>query len=580
MVLTSISSCVDRMEDNLTEKTPFLQKKMKWTWFKFYRCRRFIQSKAALLILLWNFIISQVFSLIFYSNLLLSLEYSLIIVHGCVSLIFLLYPFAGYLADSRFGRYKTIITSLVVTGLGVITVVIALVLRIEAEGKNWETVGFVVQLSGMLVVCLGNVGFSANVLQYGLDQLYEFPSDDQSLFIHWYSWSTQVSSLIALVVLNASGNSSATVVSLLLMGITSISLIILVISVIVAYTKKKWFLIEPSRHYPYKIVFEVLLFSWRHKVPLNRSAFTYCEDEIPSGLDLGKRKYGGPFTTEQVEDVKAFYGILKVLLSLGPTFFLLSVSEPYIPSYEDQNKTQLIANNMSTIDTSPVQELLLTDTIMLSLVPSIVIPLYVIAIRPLVMPYIPSILKRIGVAISGVLFVATATLVIYTVAYINKIDLGHMFSILPQTYSCNSNEYISNFMIGLLVTCQVLRSLANTGFQIGLFEFMCSQSPTSMKGFLIGLSYAIRGTYNTLSLATVTVISDEISNDNFLNYKMVRQIIAVVSASVFALPLYMYFSRSYKLRQRDEPCHVHRYVEDYYSKLEQESLYDYSSEFS
>jgi peptide/histidine transporter 3/4 len=43
---------------------------------------------------------------------------------------------------------------------------------------------------------------------------------------------------------------------------------------------------------------------------------------VPRGLDLGKVKYGGPFTTEQVEDVKAFYGILKVLFSFGRVFFL------------------------------------------------------------------------------------------------------------------------------------------------------------------------------------------------------------------------------------------------------------------
>ena len=53
------------------------------------------------------------------------------------------------------------------------------------------------------------------------------------------------------------------------------------------------------------------------KIPVQRSAFTYCEDDLPSGLDLGKEKYGGCFTTEQVEDVKAFYGILKVLFSFG-----------------------------------------------------------------------------------------------------------------------------------------------------------------------------------------------------------------------------------------------------------------------
>ena len=52
----------------------------------------------------------------------------------------------------------------------------------------------------------------------------------------------------------------------------------------------------------------VTKFSRQHKTLLCRSAFTYCEDELPKGC--GKEKYGGPFTTEQVEDVKAFYGIL------------------------------------------------------------------------------------------------------------------------------------------------------------------------------------------------------------------------------------------------------------------------------
>jgi len=276
--------------------------------------------------------------------------------------------------------------------------------------------------------------------------------------------------------------------------------------------------------------------------------------------------------------VKVFYGILKVLLSLGPTFFLLSSSEPYIAEEVDRNKTQLVANNMSTIDTNPVQVLLLSDTVILSLVPSICIPLYVIVMRPLVMPYILSILKRIGIAIAVVLFVATATLIIYIVAFIEKIDLGHMFSIFENDFSYKSNEHMNNFMIGLIVTGQVLRGVAYTGFQIGLFEFMCSQSPTSMKGFLIGLYYAVRGTFVTLSLLIATVLPHYIYNDDLFNYKIVRQTLAVVVGAL-ALPLYLYFSRSYKLRQRDEPCRVHLYVEDYYSKLEQESLYDYSCEF-
>ena len=79
-----------------------------------------------------------------------------------------------------------------------------------------------------------------------------------------------------------------------------------------------WFSIESGS---YKLVVHVIKFASDHKIPIRRSAFTYCEDELPSRLDLGKNKYGGPFKTEEVEDVKAFLGILSVLLATGPTSF-------------------------------------------------------------------------------------------------------------------------------------------------------------------------------------------------------------------------------------------------------------------
>ena len=79
-------------------------------------------------------------------------------------------------------------------------------------------------------------------------------------------------------------------------------------------------MIDSGSRNPYKLVYKVIKFAKQHNIPICRSAFTYCEDELPSRMDLGKEKYGGPFTTEQVEDVKASLGILRVLLTLGPVF--------------------------------------------------------------------------------------------------------------------------------------------------------------------------------------------------------------------------------------------------------------------
>ena len=67
---------------------------------------------------------------------------------------------------------------------------------------------------------------------------------------------------------------------------------------------------------PFKNIYKVLKYSWNHKVPEHRSAFTYWEEDIPRRIDLGKSKYGGSFTNEEVEDTKTFLRILPLLLCL------------------------------------------------------------------------------------------------------------------------------------------------------------------------------------------------------------------------------------------------------------------------
>ena len=76
----------------------------------------------------------------------------------------------------------------------------------------------------------------------------------------------------------------------------------------------------------------LLKFAVEHKSPVHRSAFTFCEDELPSRIDFGKEKYGGPFSTEEVEDVKVFLGIVSVLLALGPTFSTEIATNALLPT--------------------------------------------------------------------------------------------------------------------------------------------------------------------------------------------------------------------------------------------------------
>ena len=98
--------------------------------------------------------------------------------------------------------------------------------------------------------------------------------------------------------------------------------IILVSLLLIGWWKQNWFNKEPLRRdNPYITIhiYEVLMFARIHKHPPRRSAFTYCDDYIPTRLDFAKQRYGGPFDTKQVESVKTFG---RILFSIGPLFNL------------------------------------------------------------------------------------------------------------------------------------------------------------------------------------------------------------------------------------------------------------------
>ena len=67
---------------------------------------------------------------------------------------------------------------------------------------------------------------------------------------------------------------------------------------------------------PIKLIVKVLNYGRKNKYPRNCSALTYWEENYPSRLDLGMDKYGGPFSEEQVENVK-------VVIRLTPLFICI-----------------------------------------------------------------------------------------------------------------------------------------------------------------------------------------------------------------------------------------------------------------
>ena len=244
--------------------------------------------------------------------------------------LLLVYPLLGHLADVYLTRYRVLKASLIIlTIFSICTIVYE---GIDAAFSVSETIKIfhrsptgIIRITGGIIYIIGLGLFEANIIQFGLDQLLEAPTPKLIAFIHWYYWAQSVGGLVLFYVYESqlvihttlsdshSGElftrSTIAAVAIALAALNTILIITFCIS-------KHKFYIEKAGLNPFKTVCKVLKYSWKHKVPERRSAFTYWEEDIPRRIDLGKNKYGGPLTNEEVEDTKTFLRILPLLLCL------------------------------------------------------------------------------------------------------------------------------------------------------------------------------------------------------------------------------------------------------------------------
>ena len=272
-----------------------------------------LPSKAAILILLWTAIVRTMY-----------------------------YFFVGLAATLQITNSQ-INTNLVILLFSLIILLIVLIL---AEKTNFDhplnskqRILIVLGFLSLISFIVGLAGYHSNFIQLGLDQLFEAPSQYLGLFIHYAIWTFQSGSLIVATIIVAYLSLKLCSHGGVLKNVQVLSSIVLyvlstAVLLLISYWKRQWFHIEPGYQNPYKTVYDIMKFAKSHKYPLQRSAFTHCDNKIPSRLDFAKERFGGPFTTEQVENVKTFFRMLVILFATGPVFALEVPASHFIfPSF-------------------------------------------------------------------------------------------------------------------------------------------------------------------------------------------------------------------------------------------------------
>uniref|UniRef100_A0A1X7UQB6 Major facilitator superfamily associated domain-containing protein n=1 Tax=Amphimedon queenslandica TaxID=400682 RepID=A0A1X7UQB6_AMPQE len=263
---------------------------------------------------------------------------------------------------------------------------------------------------------------------------------------------------------------------------------------------------------PIKLIVRVLCYARKHKYPQNRSALTYWEEEAPSRLDLGKDKYGGPFTEEEVEDVKTVFRMLPLFIGFG----VINLSND---TYWSAVKSYSLPNCLAVTDSQYY-----FCSVILTF-------LYLFFIRVCFYKYIPSMLTRMSVGI----FLAFIVTVSKVIIFVNE----------------RSHPDINNFVS---------------------LEFTVAQSPVHMRGVMVGLWYATASGLGNL-ISNMLKFPFDCESQYICTsfyYYITKSVLVLIILIVFVI-----LAKRYKYRVRENEVNIVQIVDDHYQRyMEQEEQYN------
>ena len=457
----------------------------------------------------------------------------------------------GLLADIRYGRKRVVWCGILL--LWVVTIVdcVRAALYYNLDFSHKTELFYTVFTIDAVLCYIATAAFLVNSVQMAIDQLADASAEQVSSFIQWYFFTYFLGAWVFNQATSPQGplcycfhiTSRANfkiLSSFVQVVFASLALCLVTIC-------GHWIEVTTIRNNPLKLIWRVLRFASKHKYPLYRSAFTYWEDEIPSRINLGKDKYGGPFTNEQVEDVKTFLRMISLALPcaapaiasfLSANDFVFSVSQNWTSSVMDFNYTFLADHSKCT------QSLYAAFLSNVHLWICIYVLFSELIIYPLANRYFPRMLKRVG---WGFIVLIPESLVLLI---LNVVALA---------------EHAQPMAINRLAICCVVTAISAFEFYLVVstfLEFTCAQSPQSMKGFLIGFLWLTTVLFVVIAYFIYYVFSMKCS----VSGCGTAYFCLVTMLSVVGFVIYCVVARWYKHRERDDCPNDQAIVEEVFAR--------------
>ena len=563
-----------------------------------------IQSKAAILIILWTLFIGFAFTtfLILGTYAIINsyywrttdevATYPATLLYGGMAVVALLYPVIGFVADVCCGRFKVVMFCFSLVLFSYLACYISVMSEtiLAVKHPKHPTVPSAILVTcfiSILLTFIGFAGYQANFIQLGLDQQTTAPSEDLALFVHWAMWAHNFGSTLVTLIIQPYQCVNVNIIVKITAGLVLLILAVFFIVVLIfSCIKYSWFTSGNIRHQnPCKLIFKVLSFARKHKFPLFRSAFTFSDDERPSRLDFAKERFGGPFTTEQVEDTKSFFKVLAVLLALGPVF-AMDVPSSYLglvifgyhagDVHSFNSSTGLLDNCSHWV--------LVWSGSLKYIFGTFFFPIYIWLVFSYLRKRIPRMFVRLfsGIVLYllGSLFLIAIDLIGHRLLDKHVSTSDEVASLCMFDYRGSSSRHL-DIHWSFMLPPSFLFGIGPLIVMTTTLEFISAQSPHFMKGLLVGMLFAIIGFFQligALSFIPFSVrdiwftksmsLNPPITNCGF-GYLLFTFTIALTSFILFPI-----VAKKYTYRVRDDKPYDQSQVEEIVSRYLERPTHD------
>ena len=450
-----------------------------------YRAR-WLKNKAAILIIIWSYLAVTVYHLLksgFGSESEPLHENSSVMGITMIA-VTLLYPIGGWLADTYFGRYKTIHFSLWLMWIATVAMTASELILTNGNTLIYsshvkDSVRYVLSL--ILVIGLG--GFQSNIVQLGIDQLTDASTTEITSFITWYALTPYMSGITLQYATYCCSNSFYIK--------TFAVALFLSIALCLDCLFHHWLVKEHANRTSLNLVYKVVKFLIKHR----RSTAT--DNEISSRFDAAKHMYGGPFTNQQVEDVKSILHII-FLIAVCATV-AGGVTPVEYATQKLQHTMQGWTHKSQLIDCYERLSIWYNDYLFIIAL----VTLYKFIIHPMCIKCFIKITIASKFLVGTVLFGLhiLALLSIEIVSYYGKtssnVNSTKCIFIADDTYT---EVTLVNYK--WLLVPGFMRGLSIFLFFASAIEFIWAQTPYFMTGLALGTMYAFLG-LNTILQAAI-----------------------------------------------------------------------------